>query len=234
MVHHNAILAYGLALGLVFLASVCCTGCDKRSQQEINKAVEKAKEEAARKAKDAAQKAVDDAVEEVKDAAKKKLDEVTRPSDQPSPDEIEAAVNWALSLEHRVYKPFLREDGKVRLDDRSWVPRDERNFYGLCQAFVGNAYLQKFQSAPSAADVARLLGAKDDGSAPAPGTWAFYTMASNPDGHVALSIGEGKVVSVSTNASTGIAKVKVEDYRNVAGTSGYIGWAWPKRKATPQ
>lgn len=217
----NTMFIQALTVGMVFLVVLSPVGCDKRSQREIEKAVKKAKEDAAQKAKEAAKKAVDDAVEGVKDVAKKKLDEVTRPFDQPSPDEIKEAVNWAES----------QIDGQKH--------GSEWGYYNMCQKFVAHAYNKKFASGESASAVAQALKADQNlGTPPPRGAWVFYWYSA-PDketgvlteyGHTALSVDDDYVISARFDDNTyKTASAHRDKYNKMPGVK-YRGWAWPKRK----
>ena len=208
-------------LSLLILAPAALAGC-KSCEETLKEAAEEAEGEAREQAK----KAVDDAFDAAKDAFFNVRDKI-RKSDSvmyavpPSRENIEKALAWA----------------KEREKNGDWKLNNE------CLTFVKHAYtegagLPKFvlpadgsiDTATKARDRAQTaLKAVEKpenlneyglyGGEPPSGAWVYY-MSSDPRGHVALSVGDGKVIHV-----VGV-NVKEEDYR-LGKSFNFKGWSWP-------
>ena len=138
-------------------------------------------------------------------------------ADTPQEDEIRRAVLWALER-------YKQGEGKT------YGP--EWDYYEGCQKFVANAYGKPcpFYSYATPAEGARNLNAGANiGKSPPKGSWVFYSVKSDPRGHVALSVGEGLVIHAYTVKTQQKATVRKDPFENVPGAT-YIGWAWPQRK----
>jgi cell wall-associated NlpC family hydrolase len=127
---------------------------------------------------------------------------------------IEKAVDWAKKM---VGKKYSKDTG----------------YYFKCLGFVQDAYNQTGTPVPggfrTAANAARILNATaNKNNVPPPkGAWVFYSWVyeGRNYGHVALSIGDGKVIHSLTIEKIGIAEIREESY-DIDGVT-YIGWAWP-------
>jgi cell wall-associated NlpC family hydrolase len=119
----------------------------------------------------------------------------------PADRRVERAISWALA----------------QRGAHSW---DEG-----CLTFVNSAY-QNAGVTPTrwylAIQAARALGASSHKGVPPRGAYVFYW---TPNGHVGLSLGDGRIVH-----DYGSAGVIVSNYRGIS--NAYIGWAIPK--TTPQ
>jgi hypothetical protein len=138
-------------------------------------------------------------------------------ADTPQEDEIRRAFEWAL-------EKYGQGEGKT------YGP--EWDYYEGCQKFVANAYGKPcpFYSYATPAEGARNLNAGASiGKSPPKGSWVFYSVKSDPRGHVALSVGEGLVIHAYTVKTQQKATVRKDAFDNVPGAT-YIGWAWPQRK----
>lgn len=185
----NTMFIPALTLGMVFLAVLSLVGCDKRSQQEIDKAVQRAKEQAAREAKEAARKAVDETVDGVKEKVKKAVDDVT------GGGLADHAIAWA--------------EAEKQIGSNQWE--------GMCYSFVRQAFKQgaglsddklppagwfgtKLGYAVDVADHFRAQGQLKVDGVPPRGAVVFY--GSNiavygktyKAGHAAISLGGGKII----------------------------------------
>jgi hypothetical protein len=153
---------------------------------------------------------------------KSALGEISNPrsdmeSATPGEDEIRGAFEWALDK-------YRQGEGKT------YGP--EWDYYEGCQKFVANAYGKPcpFYSYATPAEGARNLNAGANiGKSPPKGTWVFYSVKSDPRGHVALSVGEGLVIHAYTVTTQQKATVRKDPFDNVPGAT-YIGWAWPQQK----
>jgi cell wall-associated NlpC family hydrolase len=127
---------------------------------------------------------------------------------------IEKAVDWA---EKMVGKSYPKNTG----------------YYFRCLQFVQDAYNQTGTPVPggfvTAANAAQKLNATaNKNNVPPPkGAWVFYDWVYERRnyGHVALSIGNGKVIHSLTIEKKGIAVIREDAYDKIGIT--YIGWAWP-------
>jgi hypothetical protein len=137
---------------------------------------------------------------------------------------IEKAVNWARNMVGNKYQ----EGG---------------DYYFQCLRFVQDAYNKPDKSDTiykeikttivpggfgTAANAARILNATaNKNNVPPPkGAWVFYRWVyeGRNYGHVALSVGNGKVIHSYTMG--GIAEIREDSYDKINGVT-YIGWAWP-------
>jgi len=202
----------------------------KRAEEEAARKAREAAQEKARKAKEAAKKALDDAVKAAKEKLKKELEKVGNEgsptySIPPSGEIIEKAVAWA----------------EERKKNGDWTALKS------CLIFVKRAYteragLPKFivsGSAKEAADQAqRALQEKAGGlykGTPPRGAWVYYyqrkkdkTADLDGDGHVALSLGAGKIIHANTYTDEhGVEEVRVETIDYMPAYLVYRGWSWP-------
>lgn len=130
---------------------------------------------------------------------------------------IEKAVAWARGMLGRTYG--AGEDFT------------KGGYYYCCLAFVQHAYtltgaqgnLGPFGTAKNAARILDAQANKDRTPPPA-GAWVFY--AWEPDGHVALSIGNGKVIHSMTYLGRKTAEIRQDPYDQISGVT-YIGWVMP-------
>jgi hypothetical protein len=206
-----------------------CEGCEETLKEVA--------EEAEREAREQAKKAVDDGFDAAEDAFKNVRDKL-RKSDSvtyavpPSDDDIEKALSWAE---------------KWVVDNREWPYENE------CLTFVKRAYtegagLPKFvlpadgtvdtaTKARERAQTALKAVEKPDelpyelnenglyGGEPPPGAWVYYT-SSDPRGHVALSLGGGKIIHA-------VDKTVKKENLDLKGSFKFKGWSWlpPSREA---
>lgn len=140
-----------------------------------------------------------------------------QPPDWLTAERIDRAVEWAMSMSGRVYDRHQRYS--------------RGGYYYACLGFVYDAYLKTGTPVDGvygqASGAALALGARQNRNlAPPPrGAWVFYDCW--PYGHVALSLGDGRVIHVRTDDRQGRAEVSVDPYYSTS--QPYIGWAWPQQ-----
>jgi hypothetical protein len=117
---------------------------------------------------------------------------------------ITAAINWALNQQNATAS---------------------RAYNNLCLTFVNDAYVKGagvnllVKGLGSAQQAANYFNAAANKGVPPRGAWAYYKNGTN--GHVALSLGNGRCISSLGSAYGGI---KVHSYLL---SMPYIGWAYP-------
>ncbi|MDH7600024.1 MAG: hypothetical protein QHH07_10400 [Sedimentisphaerales bacterium] len=136
-------------------------------------------------------------------------------------EQIDRAVRWARSMVGRRYDRTKRY-GKG-------------NYYYACLGFVYDAYVKtgtpvggSYGIAYSSAEA--LNAPKNRWIVPSPkGAWVFY--GCPPYGHVAISMGEGRVIHARTDPAAGQAEIRIDHY---LAASPYVGWAWPQQPHRPR
>ena len=138
--------------------------------------------------------------------------------DHISEENVKAAIEWAKGFNNITYK------------------RNEGYYYG-CLRFAQHAYLNGaglvIQTGYGNAQNASIIleaSRNANNVPPPPGAWIFYSVKNDPNGHAALSLGDGNMIHVNTDDREGTAKVKTNHYRDKALEDYgivYIGWAWP-------
>jgi len=130
-----------------------------------------------------------------------------RPANQPtvSQEQIERAVQWA--------KGMLGKTG----------------YQEICLVFAQDAYkglvLGPWGDAATAASGMKAKGELNAQTEPPAGAWVFYNNPKDVRGHVALFVGNGKIIHPYTSRGTTV--ITEHPYAGVPGVT-YIGWAWPR------
>jgi hypothetical protein len=121
-------------------------------------------------------------------------------------------------------KALVWAEQELRSADPSWSDEIQAPWSGYCEAFVEIAYGTRYHYASALTDYRAQKAAGRihiDDTAPA-GALVFY--GGGPDGHVALSVGGGKVISTWGFAGQrlDIRKLNLHGFDN-----SYYGWSWP-------
>jgi len=132
---------------------------------------------------------------------------------------VERAVEWAVGCTR----------GGCTYHSGSTVAA---NYYMWCLAFVYDAYAVRSNKTPQGPHTSaidwwkRAPGVRHQDSNPPRGVFVFWNKSGyNPDGHVALSLGNGWLV---TTGAFGKRSLRVDRLQNYATKSyGYLGWMTP-------
>ncbi len=175
---------------------------------------------------------------EVIDGAKKEVEKaIEEEIDQMKPDENGNEVDPFLP------PPYLTTeviDNAVKwstdMEDTTWPKSD--GYYGNCLLFVHDAYVKGANfgikgNYGSATNAAAVLGAHKniDLLPPPKGSWVFYSVEHDIDGHAALALDNGRIIHVNTDEpTTKTATVEEIGYSDLEPYGIlYIGWAWPEK-----
>ena len=109
-------------------------------------------------------------------------------------------------------------------------PTDSSKFYGLCAAFVFHAYNEGAGIANSSYATATAMGnalITNTDTNPPRGAFVFWYVPDVPAGHVALSLGNGKIIHSWGNKPKCVVSGTIANVSNYYGASNYRGWGAP-------